>query len=188
MQLTPIPPYLVYDCFESDVDAGIIYEHLCLGDHQDTMLTTQDQSFLHSCLVGQWRNADAKPFVPLGIFHTIIPSVIRQCWGKAKFASLFPDLVPGTVCPPAAIPRRAEPQHQPPDTRCQVTPPHAGEARQEPYVCMDLDTSFNALLEQRRKARARQQLTHNQLVMGKVSARFRMKKKTNHETPVLPPS
>ncbi len=30
MQLALIPPYLVYDYFKSDVDAGIIYECLCL--------------------------------------------------------------------------------------------------------------------------------------------------------------
>ena len=67
MGLAPIPPYLVYDGLDEDLDARMVYEWLMLSQHPSEM-RTHALAFLCTCLVGQWRQSDAKHTATQGEF------------------------------------------------------------------------------------------------------------------------
>ena len=52
MHLAPIPAYLMYDGFEMDLDAALVYERLRDCQHPSPMLT-HAITFLRSCMIGK---------------------------------------------------------------------------------------------------------------------------------------
>ena len=93
MGLAPIPPYLVYDGLDEDLDAGMVYERLMLSQHPSAM-RTHALAFLRTCLVGQWRQSDAKHTATQGEFFCMLPREARL-WATARFNQLFPTLTSG---------------------------------------------------------------------------------------------
>ena len=57
-----IPPYLVYDGFENDLDAALIFEHIMSVLSTTSNMFTHLQYFLRSCLTSH-KMWDNKPYV-----------------------------------------------------------------------------------------------------------------------------
>ena len=101
MQLAPVPPFLVYDGWNSDLEAADVYERILhLEDTEGIEMFLHLKHFLLSCL--STHNAgDAKPYVN----HTTLlttPSTQSRRWAKTKFEKLFPTLMTITQAGPAA--------------------------------------------------------------------------------------
>ena len=90
MGLAPIPPYLVYDGLDDDLEAGMVYERLMMSQHPSAM-RSHALAFLRTCLVGQWRQSDAKHTATQGEFFSMLPREARL-WATARFQQLFPTL------------------------------------------------------------------------------------------------
>ena len=90
MQLAPILLYLVYDGFETDLDAALVLERV-MGA-ADTALAMFDhvKHFLRACL-STHNSADNKPYV-IGTEFSMAPSMASRRWAKTKFVSCFPTL------------------------------------------------------------------------------------------------
>ena len=88
MLLAPIPVYLVWDRFEKDLDAGMVYEQLMDCQHE-LDARTHAMSFLRSCLLGRWRDNDAKPFLPAHKFFHML-ALEARLWVGNQFAQLLP--------------------------------------------------------------------------------------------------
>ena len=58
--IAPIPTYLVYDGFEQDLDAAMVYERL-LTTTQEGPMIDHAKAFLRSALVGPFRQATKNP-------------------------------------------------------------------------------------------------------------------------------
>ena len=114
MQISPIPPFLVYDGFETNLDAAEVLERVLAADTEGSNMYTHLMAFLRACLSSHNIN-DNKPYVE----HTILvaPSADARRWGNAKFKKCFPALVPqqqpGANAPPdyAAILAQLLPAH-----------------------------------------------------------------------------
>jgi len=81
--IAPVPAYLVWDGFDQDLDATLVYERLMDCQH-DSPMRTHALTFLRSCMVGQWRAGDAKPFVPAAEFFSMLPRDARM-WAHQRF-------------------------------------------------------------------------------------------------------
>jgi len=90
MNISPIPAYLVYDGFEQDLDAAMVYERLMDCQH-DSPMRTHALAFLRSCMIGGWRARDNKPFVSHATFFGMVPTPARL-WAAQRFKDLFPLL------------------------------------------------------------------------------------------------
>ena len=90
--LAPIPVYLVYDGFENDLDAAMVYERL-LTTAQTGPMIDHARQFLCSALVGPFRANDKKPFVPAAEWLTMPPPPTR-IWRKQRVETLFPSVFP----------------------------------------------------------------------------------------------
>ena len=90
MGLAPIPTYLVYDGLDEDLDAGMVYERLMMSQHPSDM-RTHALAFLRTCLVGQWRQSDAKHTATQAEFFCMLPREARL-WAQSRFHQLFPAL------------------------------------------------------------------------------------------------
>ena len=102
MRIAPIPAYLVWDGFDKDLDAALVYERLMESQHESRM-KTHALMFLRSCMIGGWRLADTKPFLPAGQFYAMLPAEARL-WGAKRFERLLPDIGrPAPVTPERAI-------------------------------------------------------------------------------------
>ena len=105
MKLAPIPAYLVYDGFNTNLDAAEIYERVLSMDDHDTPTYAHLKHFLLACLNAH--NApDHKPWVP----HEFLlqpPSAVAKRWATIKFGDIFPTLV---VAPPQIVPHGLSPR------------------------------------------------------------------------------
>ena len=89
MKMAPIPSFLVYDGFETDLDAAVVYERVIMQEDTDgaEVMYTHFCHFLHSCL--QTHNKTAQnPSIPLEYFAAT-PSIAARQWAKSKFAQMF---------------------------------------------------------------------------------------------------
>ena len=100
MRLAPIPAYLVYDGFDADLEAALVYERLRTSAHTGDAWHDNALSLCRSSLVGSWRNNDEKPFLDTNPFTVLLPAPART-WAANTFRSKFADLVPA---PPGAAP------------------------------------------------------------------------------------
>ena len=98
MKLAPIPAFIVYDGFESDIDAAIVYERVLMQDTDGAeVMYTHLRHFLRSCL--QTHNKTAhNPSIPLENFAAT-PSTAARQWAKSKFSQMFPTLTEATLPP-----------------------------------------------------------------------------------------
>jgi hypothetical protein len=90
MQLAPIPPFLVYDGLESDLNAALVYERLLFTDTDGLPVYQHAKNFLLSCLSKHNVN-DNKPYVN----HRLLlqqPTVDARRWGNTRFKAHFPAL------------------------------------------------------------------------------------------------
>ena len=114
MKIAPIPAYLVWDGFDKDLDAAMIYERLMDCQHESPM-KTHALLFLRSCMIGGWRLNDTKPFLPATQFYAMLPAEARL-WGAQRFSRLLPDIGrPAPITPERGIPVLAQ-QIQPQQT------------------------------------------------------------------------
>ena len=105
MKLAPIPAYLVYDGFNTNIDAAEVYERvLSVADHS-TPTFTHLKNFLLACLCSH-NMGDPKPWVPQEHFMQPISASARR-WSTKKFKHVFPTLV---ETPPAIVPAGLNPE------------------------------------------------------------------------------
>ena len=98
MKMVPIPAYLVLDGLEDDIEAAVVYERLLLSSHDSTM-KTHALAFLRAVLVGNFRQADEKPFITRENFYGMIP-VQGRIWGSTRFQQLFSRIMAPTNIQP----------------------------------------------------------------------------------------
>ena len=102
MKIAPIPTYLVYDGFENDLDAVIVYERLRACQHPSDMLD-HAIAFLRSCLIGKWRLHDNTPSTSPAEFTTMPHQEARR-WATSRCRALFPAIMaPHPLPPPPAL-------------------------------------------------------------------------------------
>ena len=91
MQLAPIPPFLVYDGINQDLNAANILERLLTINTEDTPMYEHLKHFLKSC-VSSHHLPNNKPYLPL---ETLLapPSASALRWAGTKFGTIFPSLV-----------------------------------------------------------------------------------------------
>ena len=125
MCIAPIPAYLVWDGFEQDLDASMVYERLLDCQH-DSPMRTHALAFLRSCMIGGWRVQDEKPFVPVAMFFAMVPAQARL-WAAQRFKDIFPALnhAAAMVTPPRPAAGAAL-QQQPGAAVGQLHPPAGG--------------------------------------------------------------
>ena len=99
MKMAPIPPYLVYDGFEEDLEANMVHERVLDCQH-DSPMWSNALEFLSACKIGQWRMADIKPFLPAEQFHRMLPREARL-WAATRMEKILPELsfTPAPVTP-----------------------------------------------------------------------------------------
>ena len=99
MLMAPIPPYLVYDGIDNDLDAADVLERLLsLSDEvKELEVIKHATNFLLSCLY-RHNQGDPKPFISQDILLAPVPIAARR-WATAKFQRAFPSLQPA-VTPP----------------------------------------------------------------------------------------
>ena len=83
MQLAPIPPHLVYNGFEADLDTARVFERVMGASNTDTAVFTHLKHFLRACL-STHNSADNKPYV-IGTEFSAAPSMAAHRWAKTKF-------------------------------------------------------------------------------------------------------
>jgi hypothetical protein len=97
MQIAPLPPFLVYDGLESDLNAALVYERLLFTDTEGLPVYQHAKNFLLACL-SKHNAADNKPYEN----HTLLlqqPTVDARRWGNTRFRSHFPTLTQPQVNP-----------------------------------------------------------------------------------------
>jgi hypothetical protein len=90
MQCSPIPPFLVYDGFEQDIRAEVIYERVLSLDTQDLPMIQHCRNFLRACMV-QRNIPDPKPHISATTFMTTVNIAARQ-WAISKFKAMLPEI------------------------------------------------------------------------------------------------
>jgi len=88
MRIAPIPAHLVFDGFDTDLDASIVYERL-MDIHDRTHMVEHAYEFIKACMVGGWRIEDVKPLVPRNEFFGMVHSMARV-WANSRFAVSTP--------------------------------------------------------------------------------------------------
>jgi len=101
--IAPIPAYLVWDGFDQDLDAIMVYERLMDCQH-DSPMRTHALTFLRSCMVGVWRAADLRPSVPVTEFYSMLPRDARV-WAHQRFQQILPTLAQVQTTAPFTPPR-----------------------------------------------------------------------------------
>ena len=80
MRIAPIPAYMVFDGFNEDLDASMVYERLMasiFGDDDRSAMLDHALDFLRSCMIGVWRLTDRLPSVPHEEFYCMLPTTAR---------------------------------------------------------------------------------------------------------------
>lgn len=88
MRIAPVPAYMIFDGFNDDLDASMVYERLM--DVQDrTPMIDHALMFLRSCMIGQWRQQDIRPHIPINEFFGMVHSTARL-WANNRFSAVSP--------------------------------------------------------------------------------------------------
>ena len=100
MQIAPIPAHLIFDGFQTDLDAAEVYERVLTVTEDDASrpMYTHLREFLRASL-GRHNTNDNKPYLPTHIIMSA-PSMQARQWANTKFASCFPTLQPQRDTPP----------------------------------------------------------------------------------------
>ncbi len=91
LRFVPIPAYFVYDGFNDDLHAAVVYERLREAQSQ-SLWKDHALTFLRSCMVGNWRNNDPKPFLDIGFFRDT-PHREAKIWAATRTQNLFPQIM-----------------------------------------------------------------------------------------------
>ena len=108
MKLAPIPAWLVFDGFESDLDAAALYERVITTVDEDTPMYNHLKHFLLACL--------AKHNAQDNVHHATAADIIAQIprdarrWSHERFKTLFPTLIAAPAQQQAAQPPLHDPQ------------------------------------------------------------------------------
>ena len=90
LQIAPIPSFLIYDGFNKDLSAEVVYERMLILDDQEDINTVHCKNFLRACCVS--RNApDPKQFCAIDDFLSP-PTVEARNWATQKFKTVAPAL------------------------------------------------------------------------------------------------
>ena len=98
MKMAPIPPYFVYDGFDANLNAALVYERLLCHSEGDNVMFDALKQFLRACLSGQPARGQ-RIYLTSGIFSAPASSAARR-WAKAKFHTCFPSLHPIKIAEP----------------------------------------------------------------------------------------
>ena len=101
MTLAPLPPYLVYDGFDRDLNAAEVLERVLSNTEASGDMFDHLQDFLRACLTAHGVG-DNKPYLPSATLTCAPPRAARH-WAKNKFTKCFPTLAaaPTPVVPVA---------------------------------------------------------------------------------------
>jgi len=89
IKITPIPAHFVYDGFEKDLYAGLVYEPILKHSATKYDMFTHLKSFLVACF--STKNAgDEIPYV-LGTVFKAPASIDARQWARDKFKTCFQD-------------------------------------------------------------------------------------------------
>jgi len=88
MRIAPILAHLVFDGFDTDLDASMVYERL-MDIHDRTPMVDHALKFIKACMVGGWRIDDIKPYIPRNKFFGMVHSMARV-WANSRFAEITP--------------------------------------------------------------------------------------------------
>ena len=97
--IAPLPAYFIYDGFEQDLDAALVYERLLEADDAAPMIKNAQQ-LLRAALVGPLRVNDTKPYLSLQDWATTLPLAAKK-WRKDRVIMLFPSLFSKTPPQPS---------------------------------------------------------------------------------------
>jgi hypothetical protein len=109
-KIVAIPPYLVYDGLNQDLNAALVYERLLDCTHNDSWLN-QAKAFLRSILVGSYRATDHKPYTSLEKWTTMLPMEAKT-WRNKQAKNLFPQIFATTPTNTNIITQPAQSTHQ----------------------------------------------------------------------------
>jgi hypothetical protein len=132
LRIAAIPTYLVYDGFNTDLDAAEVYERV-MDCQEASDMRTHALAFLRSCMIGGWRLNDAKPFIATDQFYGMVPPEARV-WANQQCRTLFPTIMgtaPAFPFPPAPTtpaPGTAPRQVTPPGSLPQGSPSYTLDA------------------------------------------------------------
>ena len=100
MRIAPLPPFLLYDGINGDINAALLYERVLHHDTHDLPIFQHAKQFLWACLS---RNniADVKPFVA-HMTLLQVPSIDARRWANPRFRKHFPTLNAPTVGTPGS--------------------------------------------------------------------------------------
>ena len=132
LRIAAIPTYLVYDGFNTDLDAAEVYERV-MDCQEASDMRTHALAFLRSCMIGGWRLNDAKPFIATDQFYGMLPPEARV-WANQQCRTLFPTIMgtaPAFPFPPAPTtpaPGTAPRQVTPPGSLPQGSPSYTLDA------------------------------------------------------------
>ena len=77
MKIAKIPAYFVWDRFNQDLDSVQVYKRLMDLHGASTMKEHALVDFLRTCMIGNWRNNNEKPFTPAAQFFGMLPRETR---------------------------------------------------------------------------------------------------------------
>ena len=99
MALAPLPPYLVFDGFDCDLNAAEVLERDISDTEASGDMFDHLKDFLRACLTAHGVG-DNKPYLPSASLTCAPPRTARQ-WAKDKFNKCFPALA---AAPAPAVP------------------------------------------------------------------------------------
>ena len=102
MQLAPIPAFLVYDGFHTNLDAAEVYERvLNMANTNDIACFSHLKNFLLACMNAH-NVGDNKPWIAQEHLMQPISAPARR-WTNKKFQTIFPTLVPRVAATPNGL-------------------------------------------------------------------------------------
>ena len=104
LRMAAIPAYLVWDGFNMDLYAAMVYERFMNSWH-DSHMRTHALAFLRTFMIGMWRVDDTKPFMAPADFYGMLPTEARV-WGEKIFARILPKPGQQQGMPAQTSPRR----------------------------------------------------------------------------------
>lgn len=91
-KLAPLPPFLIYDGIDEDLDAATVYERILSVDDHTSPMFCHLKSFLLALLTGH--NApDNWPTIPSIELFAPTPAAAKT-WARSKFNAVYPTLAP----------------------------------------------------------------------------------------------
>jgi hypothetical protein len=92
LKLAPIPPFLIYDGIDQDLDAATVYERVLSVDDHNTPMFSHLKDFLLAILTGH-NAGDEWPTIPSLELFAPAPAAART-WARTKFETVYPTLAP----------------------------------------------------------------------------------------------